>query len=136
MRRLSPGSRAEVMFTVEEGMLARFGDREIHPVLSTWSLVHHLEWAARRLLESCLEAGEEGVGAGVDVRHLAPAPLGTELRARAELLRQSEHSFVCSVQAQGPAGPVAEGVVYQAVWPRDPLQRTLLAGSQRSDSED
>ena len=136
MRELSPGSRAEVRFTVQRAMLARFGEREIHPVLSTAWLVYHLEWAARQLLETCLEVGEEGVGVGVDIRHLGHAPLGSHVRAEAELLRQSEGHFVCRVRAETARGPVAAGVVYQAVWSRERLRGMLLAGSQGSGSED
>lgn len=136
MRELPPGSRSQLRFTVDRTMLARFGQQEIHPVLSTSWLVYHLEWAARRLLESCLEAGEEGVGAGVDVRHLGPAPLGSEVLAEAEILRKSLDSFVCRVRAETARGPVAAGVVYQAVWSRERLRGMLLAGSQGSGSED
>ena len=136
MRELSPGSRAEVRFTAQRAMLARFGEREIHPVLSTAWLVYHLEWAARQLLETCLEVGEEGVGVGVDIRHLGHAPLGSHVRAEAELLRQSEGHFVCRVAAQGPRGQFASGLVFQAVWSRELLREMLSAGSRGSGSED
>ena len=125
-----------MVFRVEEGMLARFGGRPIHRVLSTWSLVYHLEWVARRLLERCLENREEGVGAGVDVRHLAPAPLGAEVQAEAELLRQARGRFVCAVRASCGGIPIATGTVYQAVLAQDRLSRLWAAGSHRPGSED
>ncbi len=125
-----------MLFQVEEGMLARFGDREIHRLLSTWALVYHLEWTARRLLETCLDDGEEGLGAGVDVRHLGPAPLGARVLARAELVRQEPGRFVCRVQAICEGRPLARGTVYQAVLARDRLSEILPAGSHRSGSED
>ncbi len=125
-----------MVFRVEEGMLARFGGRPIHRVLSTWSLVYHLEWVARRLLERCLESGEEGVGTGVDVRHLGPAPLGAEVQVEAELRRQEDDRFVCSVRASCDGRPVATGTVYQAVLAHDRLSRLWAAGSHRPGSED
>ena len=136
MRALPPKSRENMVFRVDEGMLARFGDRPIHPVLSTWSLVYHLEWVARCLLERCLESGEEGAGAGVDVRHLAPAPLGAEVFVEAELLRQESGRFVCAVRASCDGRPIATGTVYQAVLADDRLSRLWAAGSHRPGSED
>lgn len=116
---------AELVFTVQPEMAAHFGGRSIHPVLSTWALVHHLEWAARRLLEPHLEAGEEGVGVGVDVRHRQPAPIGTTVLARAFRPRVEGNVLCCQVAAYAGERLLSEGEVFQAVVDRVAWQRRL-----------
>lgn len=127
MRPLAEGSRQRLEFTVDEDMLARFDGVLVHPVLSTWSLVHQLERAARRLLESCLEAGELGAGCGVDVRHLAPARLADRVQVEVELLRQTPRSFVCRATAAAGGRRLAAGTVYQAVWPAEEMRERMAA---------
>ncbi len=86
-------------------MLVRYGDREIHPDLSAWSLVHHLEWAKRWLLEASLGDGEEGVG----VDDLSRS-------ARASLPRRNcsgePGRLVCPLRAGAQGRTLAEGPVY------------------------
>jgi fluoroacetyl-CoA thioesterase len=126
---------AEVRFVVEPGMAAAFGGVTIHPVLSTWSLVHHLEWAARRLLEPHLEPGEQGIGIGVNVRHRAPAPVGAEVVARAFAPVVVGTHLRCRVEARLGDRVVGEGEVHQAVVDARELARHLAsAGSSTRDA--
>lgn len=120
---------ALVTFTVTDDMVAAFGGRVIHRVLATWSLVHHMEWAARKLLEPHLEPGEEGAGAGVNVRHLAPAPVGSVVEVRARVARAGPGTLVADVEALAQGRRLAEGQVFQAVWPRGELRRRMENGA-------
>lgn len=113
-------------FTVEPEMAARFGDRTIHEVLSTWTMVHYLEWVSRILLEPHLDHGEEGAGAGVNIRHIAPAPVGAEVEVRARFSRTGPGRLVTEVWATSGGRRLAEGEVFQAVWPAGDLKRRMV----------
>ncbi len=136
MREISPDARKTLTFTVEESMQASFGGRLIHPVLSTWALVHHLEWVARLLLEPALEDGEEGVGAGVDIRHLSPALRGAAVTVSAGVREQRPRLLVCDVAARCEGRKVASGRVFQAVRSRKELEAARSAGPTPSDGEE
>lgn len=128
MRPIAKGTSTELEFVVDEEMRARFGGRTVHAVLSTSALVHHMEWAARELLEPALDEGEEGVGAGVDVHHLAPAMIGDAVRVRAVAQASSRSKLVCAVEARVGARVVARGTVYQAIWPKEDLRTAMASG--------
>lgn len=132
MHAIAKGSSAEVQFVVSEEMQARFGGRTIHQVLSTWALIHHMEWAARELLEPALEETEEGVGAGVDMHHLSPALVGDAVRVRATAQSSARGKLVCAVEAFVGSRLIAKGTVYQAIWARAELALALSgAGTVR-----
>ncbi|MHB1980666.1 MAG: thioesterase family protein [Sulfobacillus sp.] len=125
MRPFAGGEGAEMEFTVEPGMEASFGGQVIHPVLSTWALVHHLEWVSRRLLVDHFEPGEEGAGAGVSIRHLAPAPIGSVVRVKAVARPSRPGHLTTDVEATAGGRLVAQGQVFQAIWPADELHRRM-----------
>lgn len=128
MRPFEGGEAAEMEFTVEPEMEAAFGGRTIHRVLSTWALVHHLEWVSRRLLEPHLDSGEEGAGAGVNVKHLAPAPVGSRVVVRAVARASRLNQLTTDVEARSSSLLLATGQVFQAVWSRDELKRRMSGG--------
>jgi fluoroacetyl-CoA thioesterase len=136
VRPILPGEERSVTFEVTAAMEASFGGRRIHPVLSTWALVHHLEWAARLVIEPALEEGEEGVGAGVDIRHLGPAPIGSSVTVTARAVGQKAASLVCEVEAFCGERAVAKGWVFQAVLPRERWDALRMAGPPAAGGEE
>ena len=136
MHTVARGTSASLSFLVEENMQAAFGDRLIHPVLSTAWLVHHLEWAARLVIEPAREQHEEDVGVGVDIRHLGAAPLGETVEVRAVARKQRDRLLVCEVSARCRGRDIARGRVFQAVLERGRLRATRAAGSPRLDGEE
>ncbi|MGD8997642.1 MAG: thioesterase family protein [Anaerolineae bacterium] len=77
---------------------ARHGSGMV-PVLGTPSLVALMENAAVQALEGHLPAGQTSVGGRMEVRHLAPTPVGMRVRARAELLAIEGRRLVFQVEA-------------------------------------
>lgn len=127
------GTEAEVSFEVRPGMEAAFDGRVVHRVLATWWLVHHMEHAARLVLEPYLAPDEEGAGIGVSVRHRAPAPIGERVRVVARATEMDGTRLVCRVEARSSRGTVGEGEVYQAIWPRGRLAARMAAGAAPSE---
>lgn len=110
------GAEAEVTITVTDDMLARFEELGlVHPVYSTWSMVRHMELASRKVILPYLEPGEDAVGYSVSVIHLAPAPAGAMVTARARLVRLDGNQIVCAVTAHNRATVIGEGTTVQVL---------------------
>lgn len=104
--RLRPGLVGEVEAEVTEAMLAPGGRR----VLSTPAMVGLMEGASTRAVEDLLPAGWLTVGYLVNVKHLAAAPLGSRVRARAELVEVDGRRLVFRVEAWQGAKKLGEGL--------------------------
>lgn len=128
---LVPGVRAEVEFEVATGHLAAFEGKLVHPLLSTWSLIHFMEWAGRRVILPFLEPDEEAVGASIEVRHLAPTVEGDRVKVEATLTRFDPPKIVCHVQARNSSGVIGEGTFVQILLPKARL-RALIEEARAS----
>ena len=86
MQRSPPtGTTGVQTFVVEPRHAIDFADERMPAVLSTPWLIWFLEHAAREAVLPCLEPGESTVGMLVEVRHLAPTPLGHTVRCTARV---------------------------------------------------
>ena len=74
------GTTGELKFTVEQKHVIDFATDGMPAVLSTPNLIGLLERTAREALYPLLEDGERTVGMEVEIRHLAPTPLGVPVR--------------------------------------------------------
>ncbi|MGD2178144.1 MAG: thioesterase family protein [Anaerolineae bacterium] len=99
MERLTPGLTGEVETTVADDDTAARQGSGLVPVFGTPALVALMENAAVRALEGDLPPGQTSVGGRMDVRHLAPTPVGMRVRARAELLEMEGRRLVFHVEA-------------------------------------
>lgn len=122
---LVPGIQAEVSFEVTEAMRPVLDDVAVHAVCSTWTLVHYMELAGRRVLVRYLEPGEEGVGSHVRCDHLGPARVGATVRVIATAADADERQLVCDVAAFCGERMIAAGRTVQKVFPREVLERIL-----------
>jgi predicted thioesterase len=89
------GTLGEVRFVVESRHAIDFAEGGMPAVLSTPWLIWFLEHAAREAVLPLLEPGESTVGTEIQVRHLAPTPVGQTVTCRARVLfaEKSEVSF-------------------------------------------
>lgn len=84
---VAPGDWLEDSFTVEEENTARHVGSGGSRVLATPWLIAFMERVAHRLLANRLPQGYSSVGTLVHVEHLAPTPVGSQVRVRAEVTR-------------------------------------------------
>jgi predicted thioesterase len=122
---LKIGNTAEVTAVVTEDMCPAFDGVVVHRVYSTWSMAHHMELAARKVLAPHLEPDEEGIGAHLSIDHVAPAPVGHTVRVVAEAIELEPTTLVCRVEAWRMGGQrptlIGRGRQVQRVLPRQTL---------------
>ncbi len=99
MSELTPGLKAETEITVSEADTAARWGSGLVPVYSTPALVGQMENAAVVALAGHLPAGQTTVGGRIDIRHLAPTPVGMKVRAVAELTGVEGRKLVFRIEA-------------------------------------
>ncbi len=127
------GNRADVTITVTEDMCPAFDAIVVHRVYSTWSMAHHMELAARKVLAPHLEEHEEGIGSHLSIDHLAPTPLGDRVRVEAVAVEIGPTTLVCDVNAYhvrpGDERLVGRGRQVQRILPRTKLASLIKRAS-------
>lgn len=104
-----PGTTEEVEITVTADRTAdAMGNRGVR-VLSTPHLIALFEEAALTLIQRHLPAGASSVGTMVEMRHLAPTPVGMRVKVRATLLETDGKRFLFQVEAHDELEKVGEG---------------------------
>lgn len=131
---LQIGNSAEVIITVTEAMCPAFDEVIVHHVYSTWSMAHHMELAARKVLVPHLEDHEEGIGSHLSIDHLAPTPVGDTVRVVAEVIEIGPTTLVCDVFAYHVKPKVdhlvGKGRQVQRILPKTKLQSLIKRASQ------
>jgi predicted thioesterase len=127
---LRVGNSAEVTALVTEDMCPAFDGVIVHRVYSTWSMGHHMELAARKVLEPHLEPHEEGIGSHLSIDHLAPTPVGRRVRVVARAVEVDPTTLVCECTAYDGDRLIGRGRQVQRVLPRAKLQ-TLFERATR-----
>ena len=108
MTKLELGLIGEVERNVtDEDTAARWGSGLV-PVFGTPSLVGLMENAAVEALEGHLPPGKISVGGRMDVRHLAPTPVGLRVRARATLIEVDGQRLAFEIEAWDDAERIGE----------------------------
>lgn len=122
---LKIGQAAEVEITVEPDAVAAFEGETVHKLYSTSSLVHEMEWAARRTILPYLEEHEEGMGFHVEVSHLAMTLPAMKVRVKATVTHLRDNKVVCDVEAFNSRGKIARGTVTQAIVEKSWLDKKI-----------
>jgi len=105
---LEPGLVAEVTYVVTETDTAATYGSGLVPVLSTPHLVALMEAVSQAAIAPYLEQGESAVGIHVDMKHLAPTPVGMEVRVRSELVEVNGRRLSFHVEAWDEVERVGE----------------------------
>ncbi len=114
---VAPGATAEVSLVVTPDRTADALGNPGVQVLGTPFLVGLLEQACHAVLAPHLPPGAGTVGTMVEMRHLAPTPVGLTVRARARLLEGDGRRFLFAVEAWDDREKVAEGRHERVVLP-------------------
>jgi predicted thioesterase len=127
---LKIGNSADVAITVTDDMCPAFDGVVVHRVYSTWSMAHHMELAARKVLAPHLESHEEGIGSHLSIDHVSPAPLGHTVRVVATATEMHGSTLVCEVIAYDGERIVGRGKQVQRILPKTTLNALIERAKQ------
>ena len=81
------------------------------PMYSTPAMVSHFEGLCLKMLLPFLDAGENSVGYRVDVRHMAPTPIGMKVTVKGKVKEVDGRKCVFEVEAYNETGTkIGEGI--------------------------
>lgn len=78
-------------------------------VYATPEMVNDIEWAVRDLILAHLDPGEDSVGTHVEVAHLAPTPMGMEVRITVTVTAIAGRLVTCVAEAHDGLDPIGRG---------------------------
>ncbi len=104
------GTTGELAFKIEDRHAIDFADHGMPTVLSTPSLVGFLERTAREILAGCLDDGERSVGIEIEIRHLAPTPVGHSVHCTARVVGTEGREVTFQVEARDQHELIARGL--------------------------
>jgi fluoroacetyl-CoA thioesterase len=128
MRPIPVGTKGSYTLRVTPAHLAnQFKDAALPPVFATPMMVTAMENAALNAVRGYLDPGESAVGTVVNVRHLAPTPVGHQVTAQAEVTKVDGHRIEFKVSARDETEEIGSGTHERMVVDRSRLARRLEA---------
>ena len=109
------GTTGELRFVVEKEHAIDFATDGMPAVLSTPRLIGMLERTAREALQPFLEPDERTVGIEIELRHLAPTPLGETVTCRARVIQVEGTQVTFQIEARDPHEMIVRGLHKRAV---------------------
>jgi fluoroacetyl-CoA thioesterase len=110
VRSIPVGAKGTFTLVVGPQHLAnQFKDAILPPVLATPVMIMIMENAALNAIREFLEPGESAVGTEVRIKHLAPTPVGQQVRAEAEVTHVDGRRVAFSVAARDEAEEIGRG---------------------------
>jgi fluoroacetyl-CoA thioesterase len=104
------GASSELRFTVEPRHAIDFADGGMPAVLSTPNLVGWFERTAREAMGPALEDNERSVGMEIEIRHLAPTPVGQTVTCVARVIHAEGTQVTFQVEARDEQELIARGI--------------------------
>jgi fluoroacetyl-CoA thioesterase len=92
-----------------------FAGNGMPAVLSTPNLIGFLERTARETIANCLEDNERSVGMEIELRHLAPTPIGQKVICTARIISAEDKKITFQIEARDERELIARGLHKRAV---------------------
>jgi fluoroacetyl-CoA thioesterase len=109
------GTVGELEFTVAPEHVIDFATDGMPAVLATPRLIGLLERTARQALQPFLEPNERTVGMEIEIRHLAPTPLGANVTCLARVISTEGATVTFHVEARDEHEVIIRGLHKRAV---------------------
>lgn len=126
---LQVGQQAELRVQVDPSQTIMLGGKLTTTVFATPSMINLMEYTAREVLRPYLEDGEESVGIDVEVKHMAPTPLGAAVRSAATVTAIEGKVIAFEVMAFDHAGVIGRGKHRRALIKLDRFEEQLAKKS-------
>jgi predicted thioesterase len=113
--RPSIGTVGQLTFTVGTEHIIDFADDGMPAILSTPRLIGLIERTARESLYPFLNPDERSVGIELELRHLAPTPLGASVTCVTRVIQVEGSQITFQVEARDSHEAIARGLHKRAV---------------------
>ena len=113
---LKPGTSDEQTITTSKEMGITHLGPGAPSMYSTPSMIALIEATCVRLMSRYVDAGEQSVGFHVDMRHLAPTPVGKQVTAKVALREVNGRRYLFDVECWNEGGiKIGEGIHERAL---------------------
>ena len=127
---LKPGLSHQMEFTVEEKHAASHVGSGPLRVLATPWMIAFIEITSRTLLDEHLPETHSSVGTLVNVRHLAPSPMGTKIHTEVEIDSVEGNKVTLKVSANDGEKRVGGGTHERFVIDKERFLKRIGGASQ------
>jgi len=107
---LKPGLTHEIKLIVENSMGTHFLPNSSTPVYATPFMIYQMEDTCLDMLEPHLDVNEQSVGTLVNVKHIAPTPVGSIVTSKAILINIIKNRCIFHVESFDDYEKIGEGV--------------------------
>ena len=121
------GEVGELTVATDLKHVVEFAGDGMPAVVSTPSLVGFLERTARQTLAPHLDADERSVGIELDLRHLAPTPVGQTIHCTARVIAVEDRKITFQVEARDAHEVIVRGLHKRAVIRTDSFTKRVKA---------
>jgi fluoroacetyl-CoA thioesterase len=101
---------------------ATFESGTVHEVYATFALGRDAEWCTRLFVLDMKEDDEEGIGTFVNIQHLLPALVGSEIIFTSTFEELKGNNITCSFEAMAGNRLIAKGSTGQKIIKKEKLQ--------------
>ncbi|MBS1783626.1 MAG: hypothetical protein JSS78_11210 [Bacteroidetes bacterium] len=116
------GETKKYFHKVQATDTATFNSGEVHPVYATFALARDAEWSGRLFVLEMKDEDEEGIGTGIDIRHLSPALVGEEVCFIATLVEVNKNEVITDFEAKCGTRIIANGRQWQKIVKKQKLE--------------
>lgn len=117
------GDKKYHSFKVKAQDVAHFEQQAVHDVCATFTLAREIEWATRLFVLEMLEEGEEGIGTHLNIEHLSPALLESDVDIEAEYAGVQKGEIICKYEVKVGERLVAIGTTGQKILLKEKLAK-------------
>jgi predicted thioesterase len=121
------GETGELAIPTEARHAVEFAGDGMPAVVSTPHLVGFLERTARETLAPHLDPDERSVGIEIDLRHLAPTPVGQIIHCTARIIAVEGRQVTFQIEARDPHEVIVRGLHKRAVIRTESFSRRVRA---------
>ncbi len=123
------GETGEQAIPTEAKHAVEFAGDGMPAVVSTPHLVGFLERTARQTIAPHLDANERSVGIELDIRHLAPTPVGQTIHCTARVIAVDGSKITFQVEARDAYEVIVRGLHKRAIIHTESFTRRVKAKS-------
>jgi len=109
------GEVGELDIPTDMSHVVEFHGDGMPAVVSTPNIIQFLERTARHALTPHLEKDERSVGLEIDIRHLAPTPVGQTIHCRAQVISVDGSKVQFQIEARDAHEVIVRGLHQRAV---------------------